>query len=1763
MEQQQQVPESSQPNMPREHDDPVANGAPPAIVSAPLPPIPNMPKEDSDQPTTTSSSRFRSAALGALSVSKSSSPAPPIASSPIPAANGVKDESAGETNGITHANPDSEKPAAANGIAGDSSQDQPHINGTCSDQQSVAGTSTPLTSKAIYDIARTKILTQRTLYRLSTETGYIKLRARPAAKAAASGASVVSGQPGAATTAANGTAADTPGKPAANGTATPSSAATEAAKGVAGWKEKGALDSGKKTAPQPAQPSVMDTISMYVEMIDRTGMWRNCAGVFGLMFLTYILTTFSFGLFGLAIAATFGAQWYRNSVVRFRRAVRDDMERAYERTTITRTLESVGWLNEFTTRFWLMFEPSLSRMVIDQVDPILAQNTPGFLDSLRLTTFTLGTKAPRIDGVRTYSELEDRNVIVMDWQVSFTPNDLADVPAVLRENRVNPKVVLTVRVGKGIIGAGMPIMVEDMVFKGKMQVKLQLGPVFPHVRTATVCFLERPTIDFVLKPVGGETFGVDIAHIPGLRTFILDMIHSTIGPMFYAPNHFTVDVEQIISGAVAKIPSAKGVLVIHMNSARGLPKMDTFGQSDPYVKISSIKHPEISVRTRTIEKTLTPSWGETLILLAYSKTDTIQFEVFDWNSVGKDEKIGFVSYPMQKMLEQPELEGVTMPIMMGERERGQLTFDMSYFPVATRTTQAAAVDAEGNPLDPSAEAAAAAARGGSEEPVAEAEDDGDSEVDSNTGLLRLFVRSASDLAMSPALARKLCVRADAYLNKTRVIQCPEVKNTDAPSWESGKEIFVPDRDCATVRLRLVDTSNDRTIGTLKVRIDEALAHQAGENGSDWYPLEGHVKGRVRLNVKWRPILMDADIASTLGQGKKLPGPPIGFVKLTLHEGKNLKNVEAASGRKSDPYVRVMIQNQIMAKTRYINDTLNPVWNETLFIPVHRVNETMALECMDWNRDERDKPLGEAMLKVGRLLGHLSKDENGDPVYLKTDPVEMWAGLHQRNGKIKGEIRFRASFVPAINFDDMLSTEDKARGTLDMKLSDGGLVLGEEEEDDASVANGFLRRAGSTQSSSSSDSDKPNETNAEKSSSLLRGINPIKMATTTASKVSGAIPNAVNPLNIAPAAAARIANTIPLAMPNSPQDDYIHNGSIFSGTAGTGGDSMSQALARYPRLPNIDYSRFNAGVMSVAIIGCRSLLRPFAGVFVNVYLNGNTESPMVETQPSRRRGREHVWENEFSQAAIAEAQHDVLTFDVKCRPAGASAHSDEMISIGKADFSVSELIGQKLVNSTEPVWLPLDSDTGEVLVLLRYDPVEDPQLLATESITNQGDIRIRIASASNLPAADKSGTSDPYVVAMLNGVKVWKSEPIKKTLNPKWNQQTEVGIRERSKGVLTLEVFDWNQIQSHTLLGSVTIPLSELPVNEPVEKDYPLEKRGNATIHLRFMFKPCYVQQHDDSSPILLNVAQTVVAAPVTVLKGGASVVGTVVGGIFGKFGGKKANKKAYDSDDEQDKILSPAATEALKQATNMPGDADAAPTTAAAAAVGAAGTAGSPANRAAAIPGVAGSPSSNRTPKHSRSQHFTPSGSSTAVAGNTIPMPPLRDSIDAFPAPGMLHVFIKSAHYTGSKNKKNLVASIELNHKSIFKTRVVKDVVSAEWDEKLPLPVLQGGAPVLTAVVKDHSSFRGDKHLYEFTFSPFETLKDEILASNGLVAGPKELHLKDESGSIRLVLDFAGKEHGSGEASFETSSLMGSIGRRDKHHRRSSAFSRKSASKQL
>ena len=169
-------------------------------------------------------------------------------------------------------------------------------------------------------------------------------------------------------------------------------------------------------------------------------------------------------------------------MARVRHRARDDISREVSKQRLYTDVESVDWMNNFMSRFWLIYEPVLSAVIVASVDQTLSASAPPGIDSLRLTHFTLGTKAPRIDFIRTHPGTEN-DVVVMDWKVSFTPNDTADLTTRQAADKVNPKVVLTIKVGKGKVTLAKDIVVEDCTFAGVMRIRLKLMNNFPHVQT--------------------------------------------------------------------------------------------------------------------------------------------------------------------------------------------------------------------------------------------------------------------------------------------------------------------------------------------------------------------------------------------------------------------------------------------------------------------------------------------------------------------------------------------------------------------------------------------------------------------------------------------------------------------------------------------------------------------------------------------------------------------------------------------------------------------------------------------------------------------------------------------------------------------------------------------------------------------------------------------------------------------------------------------------------------------------------------------------------------------------------------------------------------------------------------------------------------------------------------------------------------------------------------------------------------------------------
>ena len=687
----------------------------------------------------------------------------------------------------------------------------------------------------------------------------------------------------------------------------------------------------------------------------------------------------------MAICSTY----YRTSIRRVRRNFRDDITREMALKKLETENESVEWINSFLVKFWPIYQPVLAQTVINSVDQVLSGATPGFLDSLKLKTFTLGSKPPRMEHVKTYPRAED-DVVIMDWMFSFSPNDTADMTARQLKNKINPKVILEIRIGKAMVSKGLDVIVEDMAFSGLMRLKIKLQMPFPHVEKVEMSFLERPTIDYVCKPLGGETFGFDINFIPGLESFIMEQIHGTLAPMMYAPNVFPIEVAKMLSGT--PVDQAIGVLAITLHGAQGLKNTDKFsGTPDPYATVS-LNRRQTLARTKTVHENANPHWNETHYVIITSFNDSLDLDVFDFNDIRKDKKLGSASFALDNVEEVYEHENERLELNHDGKARGMLFCDIRFFPVL-----------QSRKLDD-----------GTVEPAPE----------SNQGILRFTVEQAKELDGSKSMVGLLSPYAMLLLNGKEVHASKKLKRTNNPVWDNGsKEILITDRKNAKLGVAIKDDrdiAGDQVIGTYQIKLDDMLEFMA--KGQEWYNLSGAKTGRVKMMAQWRPVAISGIAAGTGGYVT-----PVGVLRVHFKYARKLRNVEALG--KSDPYARVVMSGIERARTVTFKNNLDPEWDEVLYVPLHSPKERLHLEVMDAESVGKDRSLGLTEIYSG---DYMAQDESGEwLVHDKKEEKQEGLRMHGK-GTPKGVLTYSVAFYPTLNIADPEEEEEKEKKELEEK-----------------------------------------------------------------------------------------------------------------------------------------------------------------------------------------------------------------------------------------------------------------------------------------------------------------------------------------------------------------------------------------------------------------------------------------------------------------------------------------------------------------------------------------------------------------------------------------------------------------------------------------------------------------------------------------------------------------------------------------------------------
>ncbi|KAG8734045.1 hypothetical protein FRC12_018670, partial [Ceratobasidium sp. 428] len=825
---------------------------------------------------------------------------------------------------------------------------------------------------------------------------------------------------------------------------------------------------------------------------------------------------------------------------------------------------------------------------------------------------------------------------------------------------------------------------------------------FPHVQTVEVSFLQPPEFDYVLKPLGGDTFGFDIGNIPGLSKFIKDTVHSILGPMMYDPNVFTLNLEQMLSGA--PLDAAIGVLQVTVFDARGLKGAKIGGGTpDPYVSLTINNRAQMA-RTKFKASTYNPHWGEVKFILINSLTETLNLSILDHNEHRKDTDLGSASFELSSLMEDATQEGLVRKVLKDGKERGELKFDVAFFPVLKPQT-----------LD-----------GGKIQPLPE----------TKVGIVRMILHGAKDLDASKSMSGDLNPFAQVLLRHHEVGKTSVMKHTLSPIWESPMEFLVTDKASSVVTVKIIDDRDflkDPVVGYMNIRLKDLLA--AREKQQDWFPLNGCKSGKVRVSVDWKPLNMAGSM-----QGAGSYSPPIGIVRLWIKRAKDVKNVEASLGGKSDPYVRVMLNAVTMARTEVKNNNLNPEWDQIVYVPVHHLRETLYLECMDYQHLTKHRSLGFVELPVA-TLAEPREDERmpfaGTGIRDVADPIRLDKGL------VKGELHYSAEFIPAIALrgvsfsggDDIQRAIERAKG-------------GHEDESDVA--------SGDESSVSSSDEELqkvPLDITVNAKGHRVSRHRPTKSVDTVRTGQTGQTEDTEN-------------------TSDAPDDDFKD-----TEAQGAGIDMTNEEVLQH-----------QSGVLVFNIIEGQIAKKARLEVLLD-----DGYWPAFSTEKAR--STQARWDQ------VGEGFIKELDFGRVWLRLNENDEDEKESIIAEHKLDAKEFLEKSLAG---PTTYTLNDQDGKykstVKIQAKYVPVEiklDPR----ESINNMGTLRVELLDGKELAAADRSGKSDPFVVFSLNGSKAFKSETKKKTLVPEWNQSFEVTVPSRVGADFFLEVFDWNQVETAKSLGS--------------------------------------------------------------------------------------------------------------------------------------------------------------------------------------------------------------------------------------------------------------------------------------------------------------------------------------------------------------------------
>ncbi|XP_071706268.1 calcium-dependent lipid-binding protein-like [Rutidosis leptorrhynchoides] len=337
--------------------------------------------------------------------------------------------------------------------------------------------------------------------------------------------------------------------------------------------------------------------------------------------------------------------------------------------------EQVKWLNKQLSKLWPYVAEAASIIIKESVEPLLEEYRPPGITALKFNKLTLGTVAPKIEGIRVQSLKKGQITMDIDLRWGGDPNIVLGVEAALVAN--------------------LPIQLKDLQVFTVIRVIFQLTDEIPCISAVVVALLSepKPRIDYTLKAVGGS-----LTAIPGLSDMIDDTVNTIVTDMLQWPHRIVVPIGGVGVDTSDLELKPQGQVTLTIVKANDLKNMEMIGKSDPYV--TAYIRPLEKFKTKVVNNNLNPVWNHVISLIAEDKeTQYVVLEVLD-QDIGQDKRLGIVKLPLIDLEPETEKEcelrlqpSLDMLKIKDKKDRGTLTIKIMYHHF-TKEEQDAAIEQE-------------------------------------------------------------------------------------------------------------------------------------------------------------------------------------------------------------------------------------------------------------------------------------------------------------------------------------------------------------------------------------------------------------------------------------------------------------------------------------------------------------------------------------------------------------------------------------------------------------------------------------------------------------------------------------------------------------------------------------------------------------------------------------------------------------------------------------------------------------------------------------------------------------------------------------------------------------------------------------------------------------------------------------------------------------------------------------------------------------